>query len=636
MRLGLAIVLILQLLSSRVAVAQPQVVDTSQIDLLILIVTAIPDADKVENFQTDSSLLTGNLNFQEFLSSSTPVFIKNYGVNGVSGFSMRGGKSDQTKIYWKDIDLNYPSLGSVDLNLIPSLMSSSASVKFGQAGISSGTGSLGGSVNLDLPYYSVDSIFLMVHSRLSSLQNIDNRIKFRREWKRFKTTLVAEQGMGRNYFTFVNPTKEGWPRDTMENADFNYQTFGADFVYKSSKKSEFNLSAWYRKHYRELPPIVSVSKYYGEAMDDQLAVATLGYRFKGKGYRVNARTAYVFTENQYMNPQIDLHSVNETSTWQNMISVYSHDDDYRWFMPWEGQLRYHREMANSENVSVRSVNRLSAYGKTSLHFRAKYKLNLAARAEFFGDEFSGILPNIGLIYKPTNLDQFIASVSYSGNLRFPTLNDLYWSPGGNPNLKAEKAKMYEARVSSKLDFRGWKVKSSLSAYYGITDNWIQWLPVGNVWSPRNVKSVTTHGVEWAFGFKRKFNKILLELGSKVNYAVATNRESYADQSEIIGKDLIYVPRWNALVNAKLAFKTWALNYSQPYTGRYFLSSDNQSYMPAYSVWNMSLSKALSTKSGRFNFAFGVRNLLDWKYQVVPSRATMGRHFTLDINFMLSK
>ncbi len=610
--------------------------DTTSSQLLVLIISAVPDADKIEHFQTDSSLVDGGLTFQEFLSNSTPIFIKSYGVNGVSGFSLRGGKTDQTKIYWKDIDLNYPSLGSVDLNLIPSLMSSSADVKFGQAGISSGTGAIGGSVSLDLPYYGVDSVFLMVHSRLSSLQNLDNRIKFRREWKRLKMTLVAEQGVGKNHFTYVNPTKENWPRDTMRNAHFNYHTLGIDLSYKLSKKHSINLSGWMREHQRELPPIISAPRYYGEALDDQLSVTTLGYKYKGKGYRIKARSAFVTTTNQYSNPQINQNSENLSSTWQNLISVESHDDDYRWFMPWEGQIRYHMEMVNSENTDVRSLNRLSAYGKTAIRYRDKYKLSVAARAEMFGDEFSGILPNVGLIYKPTHLDQFVMSVSYSRNLRFPTLNDLYWSPGGNPDLEPEKAQMFEARVSSKMLVKRWKFKSSLSVYRGITDNWIQWLPNGNVWSPRNIKSVLSKGLEWDLGLSRQFKMAQLAINTKLSYTLAQNRATYSGQPEIIGKDLIYVPRWNALVNAELVFKKWSLRYVQPYTGQYFLSSDNSSYMPAYSLWNMMLSKSLKTGSGRLNLAFGVKNLLDWQYQVVPSRAMPGRFFTLDVNFILSK
>ncbi|MCS2983587.1 TonB-dependent receptor [Bacteroides xylanisolvens] len=38
-------------------------------------------------------------------------------------------------------------------------------------------------------------------------------------------------------------------------------------------------------------------------------------------------------------------------------------------------------------------------------------------------------------------------VSISRNYRFPTLNDLYFLPGGNPNLKNEQGFSYDAGVS---------------------------------------------------------------------------------------------------------------------------------------------------------------------------------------------
>ena len=44
----------------------------------------------------------------------------------------------------------------------------------------------------------------------------------------------------------------------------------------------------------------------------------------------------------------------------------------------------------------------------------------------------------------TTWDSRAAKASVSRNYRFPTLNDLYFLPGGNPGLNSEKGVAYEA------------------------------------------------------------------------------------------------------------------------------------------------------------------------------------------------
>ena len=50
----------------------------------------------------------------------------------------------------------------------------------------------------------------------------------------------------------------------------------------------------------------------------------------------------------------------------------------------------------------------------------------------------------GVVSKKGNI---VAKASISRNYRFPTLNDLYFLPGGNPDLKSEHGFTYDVGVS---------------------------------------------------------------------------------------------------------------------------------------------------------------------------------------------
>ena len=91
----------------------------------------------------------------------------------------------------------------------------------------------------------------------------------------------------------------------------------------------------------------------------------------------------------------------------------------------------------------------------------------------------------------------MVKASVSRNYRFPTLNDLYFLPGGNPDLKNEHGFSYDAGVSFDVGKKGvYKLGGSASWFDSYIDDWIIWLPTTKgFFSPRNVKKVHAYGVE---------------------------------------------------------------------------------------------------------------------------------------------
>ena len=62
----------------------------------------------------------------------------------------------------------------------------------------------------------------------------------------------------------------------------------------------------------------------------------------------------------------------------------------------------------------------------------------------FGSEWTPIIPAFFTDYLISKRGNLVAKASISRNYRFPSLNDLYFLPGGNPGLKSEQGVAYEA------------------------------------------------------------------------------------------------------------------------------------------------------------------------------------------------
>ena len=104
---------------------------------------------------------------------------------------------------------------------------------------------------------------------------------------------------------------------------------------------------------------------------------------------------------------------------------------------------------------------------------------------------------------------FALRANISRNYRIPTMNDLYWTGWGNPNLKPEKGYGEELGLDyiSRNDSRS--IITKLSAFNNNVSNWIIWMPNGSVWTPDNMKKVWARGLDVSFNFSKNLHNWLI-------------------------------------------------------------------------------------------------------------------------------
>ena len=228
--------------------------------------------------------------------------------------------------------------------------------------------------------------------------------------------------------------------------------------------------------------------------------------------------------------------------------------------------------------------------------------------------------------------------SLSRNFRFPTLNDLYFLPGGNPDLRKEKGWSYDAGISFAVGKEdSYRIEASATWFDSHIEDWILWLttPKGFL-SPRNVKDVHAYGVELQSKADVALTKEwLLRLNATLSWTPSINEgEPLTPADKSVGRQLPYTPEWSSSLTGELRWRSWSLLYKWCYySERYTMSSNDITLtgeLPKYYMNNLSLEKGFSLSWADISVKGSVNNLFDEEYLSVLSRPMPGINFEIFI------
>ena len=210
----------------------------------------------------------------------------------------------------------------------------------------------------------------------------------------------------------------------------------------------------------------------------------------------------------------------------------------------------------------------------------------------------------------------------SRNFRIPTYNDLYWTEGGNPDLKPESS--YQTEIGNEFTFKN--LQFSLTSYIIRIEDMIQWLPgAASSWLPRNVNNVRTYGGEILINWKKSFGQNAVTINGNYAYTVSEDLAT--------GKQLIYIPFHKATASLGYAYKKFSANYQVLFNGEVFTRSDNapRYNLDSYTVSNVGLAYQIG-KSDTLKAGVQLLNIFNEKYEVMVRRPFPGRHFNAYLTF----
>jgi len=218
------------------------------------------------------------------------------------------------------------------------------------------------------------------------------------------------------------------------------------------------------------------------------------------------------------------------------------------------------------------------------------------------------------------------------------MNDMYWVPGGNADLKNEYAFIYEMtyemvqKISDPLI-----LKYDLTIFrYNIKDM-IQWHQGEfSYWTPDNIANVKSTGGESSISLDYKRNHLNANLRASYSLTRSVSDGSMIENDNTTGKQLMYVPENQVKVLFRIGLKKIYSSWAADFTGKRYIYADNSKYLPCYFVNNITAGIKFKVKGSLIDMNFNIDNLFDINYQSIAYYPLPGRSFFLKILIQLVK
>ncbi|HEY9178540.1 MAG TPA: TonB-dependent receptor [Flavipsychrobacter sp.] len=563
------------------------------------------------------------------LAQQVPVFVKSYGLNNVATLNFRGASAAQSQVYWNGIPVQNAALGIADVSLLPVELMNKVNVVYGSSSALWGSGNVGGALLIenDLPAFSDSVQFSQSASAVAgSFGHYRFGIKSALSEERFAFTVNLFGQSARNDFKYTDANDSS---RRMTNAELQSGVGLVQAAYKVDDRNVVTARAWYQQYYREIPPALFETVSLKNQRDETIRLM-LDWKRTGTKTATYIKTAYIRDYVWYRDTMALVDSRNFTNQVYTEAGIdHRFNEHHKLLVFTPVHLSWIDRVTQGDRYSQNRYALAASYLFTGIDERLNLSLN--GRGEMVND-LAFLLPGLNASYDVTNWLQLRGNVQRT--YRVPTLNELYYSPGGNPNLKPEKG--WNEDVGYTVSVKsGWMVRHSLSAYNRVIDDWILWLG-GAIWTPHNIARVHSRGLETENRFEYKMDNVTIHIGANLSYTMATTTASYLPGDGSIGKQIPYTPLYNGQGNIGVSLKRLYVNYNHTYTGLRYITTDESFGIPSYSTGNLQLMYHLLLGGNRLQFTAQCNNLWNTQYQVVNARPMPGINWLVGLSFTFNR
>jgi len=575
--------------------------------------------------------------FSDMLSRHSPVFIKSYGQGALATASFRGTNASHTKVRWNGVEINSSMLGQTDFSMIPVFMADQVILSHGGSSISQGSGALGGSISFkndidwakDFAFNLIQDVgSFSTYKTSSALQlgnsNLQARTKF-------------YYATSDNDFSFKNNFKdrENPPTEVRQHAGYSQSSLMQEFYWKPGGQDVVSAHFWGQDYSRNIaPPLGVKGTKRDENQKNRFLRSVVEWKRQLEQSVLKVRTAYLYDYLNYENDLADIDSDNYTHQWSSRAKLSAELSEK---LELNSSIAFKNERVISDNYQGRKKrNTLTAFAGLEYTISDRLLTRLMLRQQVVDGRMIPVIPSAGLDYQLLKKEELYLKANISRNYRLPTLNDLYWSPGGNSNLKPEKGISWEVGVDySKSLLNTMNFESSVTAYRSLISNWISWMPdsVMSYWTPRNYSRVVSKGIESNMTLSAMLGKTKLHTGISYYFTRTYNTQNSISVPSGEPAQFIYVPKHNYSVHGRIQRSRYTFSLLYRHTGRRFTSQENDAYMPAFELVDLSVGYRLSSQKLNANVLLKVNNVFDADYQVIAWRPMPGRnyHIVLKLN-----
>lgn len=565
----------------------------------------------------------------DVLSVGLPVYIKSYGSGGSATPSFRGLSASGTQVTWNGIRIDNPMLGQADLSILPAGMADVVSVYYGGSSMPERSGSAGGLISIESEPEWLRHTIIKINPGAGSFGRYSGLTTVKTGNESFQSVTRAFYQSAENNFSYINKVSRAEPYSDIRRNNEVKQHGLIQELYFKNKGNILSARIWYQDARRNLPSSL-LTEYAGEKQYDASFRSMVRYEGNNNTYNYSFTGAWLNSTLDYSNRLAKIDSRNNSD-----VFVFNAVAGKKIFGNADLQIALNEELnkVNSNNYEDK-VTRNTADASITLSNIGSERIggSFLVRESIHNNKL--LLPDfaLGLQLKPINSKEYLIKSNFSRSSRIPTMNDLYWYPGGNPDLKNEFAFLAEAgiEIKEKLSHRI-SLSYDIAFYNNYIKDMIQWRPGEySYWSASNIQNVRTRGLETFLSMKIRSGRIVSVLRAGYNFTRAS------DENDATGsKQLIYVPQNMANASLLVSYGNLHTAWLTNFTGRRYTSPDNTGYLPGNVLNGVSAGFRHSPDWGVVGIDLDVDNIFNIEYQNIAYFPLPGRSFTLRLTTQIN-
>jgi vitamin B12 transporter len=574
---------------------------------------------------TSLSLLHKNEHLGTQLRQLGGINLRSYGAGLTASVGLRGGAANQTALIWNGFKLQKPLSGLVDFSLIPAAFFDEIQVIPGAHSALWGSSAVGGLVAIQNTV-GAPGVQLGVQGGSFGQRGGDVKVIY---------------GKGKLYATTRLQYSEA-------EFDFRYRLDGVDtlrrqkhsatelwniaqdIVYQPVRQLKLRYFYWQNAADREIPPLITQTESRA-TQKDAGARHAIDAQWNGSSHTTQVRAGW-FRESidyrdsiQKIYSRIDFSTLNMEA--ESRVSLYKSTNIHM------GVLASHTRGVAPGYTSGVTQTQTSAFVSLTSAWR-NWRTQTDARAILNQTYSRKLIPAFGIQYT-VNQSITIRGRS-SATYREPTLNDLYWKPGGVPTLLNETGVSTEIGVDLKQHIGGLEIDAHTTFYRRDTRNLIYWAPskTSVFWSPANIAHVRTSGLENKIKLRYPINRNMgLTAKAGYDYTTAINQVDIIQPRIKKGDQIWYVPVYQYFTHTSLSHKRLSAFWER-HTNGSVMTPDGR--LAAVTLHQIGASYRGRIKSGtEWLLYIKIDNLFNKTWYSIDRRPMPGRSWIMGTNISFS-
>ena len=555
---------------------------------------------------SQSAFLTSSMS--QLLLQQNACLVKSYGQGNIASLGIRGSTAEETAVLWNGININNPMLGQADISLLPVGFFNSMSLQKGALSGYWGSGAMAGVLNLQSAPKQTKGLTVQASTSYSSMQNSTQWLSVNYMASKFSSSTKLFGDFSQNKYQYYKNTDTSLIKQTQQHAQVMQYALMQDFAYKLKDNQQLSMHIWLQDADRNTPYTIS-SLQQNANQKDKVFRTMLDYKVSKAATTFTTKLAFFDETMMYNNITDAIYSTYNFKTCA--LDIDAQQQVGKGFAL-SGGTSNMLSFANSPNfVNQKQMLRNALFENISWNSPTNFFIaNIYARQEVFNETV--FVPTEG-ITTTLNVLKWLSWKTNAGTVyRYPTFNELYWNPGGNPNLKSEQGHSEETSLQVKQQVQKIYFAFTGTIFSRDIHNNITWLPGANGnWSPVNITQVWSRGVETNTEISYKGKQFKASFNVLTNYIMSTSL-SQTDNKQYL--QMPYVPMYSGSAILFIEYRNWMIRTAYTYTGYRYLSTDNYSYLSPYTLLDVRVAKTFICNNFLLNIFAEINNVLNENYQ----------------------